>query len=405
MRDHERLKAIEGHALTLGEVVKIERSTADSTALDPGLPYLGLENVVAHGDIAEASTLSRSGVKGVVARYGPSHVLYGKLRPYLNKVVAPEHEGACSTEFLPLLPSKDVDRRYLLHWLRSPAVVEQASRLVAGANLPRLSPSTLLSFEFPCPPLPEQRRIADILDRADALKRKRQQALKLADDFLRASFSQLYQTQGDIEQGWEQKKLIDLGLNNKSIVNGPFGSDLLTSELTDEGVPVVYIRDIREGSYNRISTSCVTSQKAGQLAFCNVFPGDILIAKVGDPPGTAAFYPEDQPQALVTQDVVRMRLNHSVLEPEVLTCWFNSSYGRKAIASIEVEATRSRFSLTQFKQLSIWIPPKDLQESFCNTLRNLRSLNLAGKASERTISILSLSLNSSCFSGSEERPQ
>jgi type I restriction enzyme S subunit len=94
-----------------------------------------------------------------------------------------------------------------------------------------------------------------------------------------------------------------------SFTNGPFGSDLLTSELTEEGVPVIYIRDISRKGYERASESCVSPEKAEQIDFCRVDPGDVVIAKVGDPPGMAAIYPIEEPAGIVTQDVIRIRVD------------------------------------------------------------------------------------------------
>ncbi|MBL4742889.1 MAG: restriction endonuclease subunit S, partial [Idiomarina sp.] len=91
-----------------------------------------------------------------------------------------------------------------------------------------------------------------------------------------------------------------------SFVNGPFGSDLLSSELVDEGMPVIYIRDIKGGRYQRKSTVCVTSEKYNFLPACQVEFGDVLVSKVGDPPCEAAFYDVSEP-GIVTQDVIRIR--------------------------------------------------------------------------------------------------
>ena len=122
--------------------------------------------------------------------------------------------------------------------------------------------------------------------------------------------------------GSKQVTLKNLSLQQRnSFVNGPFGSNLLTSELTEVGVPVVYIRDIRNGFYKRKSQSCVTTEKAKQLESCKVVGGDILVAKVGDPPRIAAIYPQYEPDAVVTQDVIRLRLDRSIAMPEFV-CYY-----------------------------------------------------------------------------------
>src|SRR5262249_4437952 len=139
--------------------------------------------------------------------------------------------------------------------------------------------------------------------------------------------------------------------------NGPFGSELLTEELQEEGVPVIYIRDIRDGEYARVSTSYVTERKARDLAVCATRPGDVLVAKVGDPPGVAAVYPEGQPAGIVTQDVIRIRVLRDTAFPEFIAAYLNSAVGRCKVAGITIRATRARFALKDFKALNVELPP------------------------------------------------
>ena len=76
-----------------------------------------------------------------------------------------------------------------------------------GANLPRLSPKILEQFEIPLPPLPEQRRIAEILDRADSIRRKRQEAIRLTDEFLRSAFLEMFGDPVTNPKGWDTKPM------------------------------------------------------------------------------------------------------------------------------------------------------------------------------------------------------
>jgi type I restriction enzyme S subunit len=143
-------------------------------------------------------------------------------------------------------------------------------------------------------------------------------------------------------------------------VNGPFGSDLLTSELTDSGVPVIYVQDIKEDEYRRLSNAHVTEDKANELLVCNVRTGDVLVAKVGDPPGIAAIY-HGLERAVVTQDVIRIRPADDIV-PQFLASLLNSSVGTRAIRRIIIEGTRARVSLTEFKRLLLSRPSHREQE-------------------------------------------
>jgi len=96
--------------------------------------------------------------------FSEGDVLYGKLRPYLNKVARPSFEGVCSTDILVFSSSPLIDSNFLKYRLRATDVVKYADQNSSGINLPRISPDDLGEFEIGLPPLPEQRRIADRLD-------------------------------------------------------------------------------------------------------------------------------------------------------------------------------------------------------------------------------------------------
>ena len=145
-------------------------------------------------------------------------------------------------------------------------------------------------------------------------------------------------------------------VGSSACVNGPFGSDLLTAELRREGVPVLYVQDVKPGKFKRVSSANVTEVKAMQLAFCGVRQGDVLVAKVGSPPCDSCVYPSAE-RAMVTQDVIRVRPPPDV-DPSYLSELFNSPFGRKAVKRISIEGTRERVSLTAFKGLMLPVPPQ-----------------------------------------------
>ena len=82
--------------------------------------------------------------------------------------------------------------RYLLHWLTTNDALRQISGKKVTATISNLSLGQIKELEIPLPPLDEQKRIAAILDKADAIRRKRQQAIQLADDFLRSVFLDMF---------------------------------------------------------------------------------------------------------------------------------------------------------------------------------------------------------------------
>ena len=152
--------------VSLGEVASMERRSLAPEEIASGTNYLGLEHIESGGRIIKCQRVEGGVLKSNKFAFDPGTLLYGKLRPYLAKVCIPDREGCCSTDIIPIRPGKHLDIGYLRHLLLWKPYVDMAASLCSGANLPRISPSTLLSIEIPLPPLEEQRRIAAILDQA-----------------------------------------------------------------------------------------------------------------------------------------------------------------------------------------------------------------------------------------------
>jgi type I restriction enzyme S subunit len=126
-----------------------------------------MENIQS-GNGKLAGTVHPQEVKSSTFAFDSRHVLYGRLRPYLNKVLVPEFSGHCSTEIFPLRPDVSLDRRFLFYWLVQSSTVAAIDRTCTGARMPRANVDALLRFNIPLPALSEQNRIVSILDDAFA---------------------------------------------------------------------------------------------------------------------------------------------------------------------------------------------------------------------------------------------
>ncbi len=97
-------------------------------------------------------------------RFDAGDVLYGKLRPYLNKVVVADASGVCTTEIVPVRAGPALDRRYLFHWLKHPAFLKYVEAVSHGMSMPRLGTDAGRAAPLVLAPRPEQTRIANQLD-------------------------------------------------------------------------------------------------------------------------------------------------------------------------------------------------------------------------------------------------
>ncbi|NJM81220.1 MAG: hypothetical protein HC844_00900 [Tabrizicola sp.] len=178
--------------VALGEVAEIEREGIAADLIPNGTDYLGLEHIESGGIILGKETVANGDLASTKFTFTSDHLLYGKLRPYLAKIALPEFDGVCSTDILPIRPGPRLDKRFLAFYLRQSSMVDYAASRATGANLPRLSPTALSGFPVPLPPLVEQRRIAGILDQADALRRLRTRALDRLTTLGQAIFHEMF---------------------------------------------------------------------------------------------------------------------------------------------------------------------------------------------------------------------
>lgn len=188
--------------VSLGDFVKIARNGISPEKIQSGTNYVGLENIDGSGNFVDVKGVDAGELASSKFLFTQKQVLFGKLRPYLKKIARPDFDGICSTDILPLLPAKEIDRDYLFHTLRRQSFVDDVSSLSSGANLPRISPTVLSEMQIPLPPLEEQRRIATILDKADALRAQRRAAIAKLDDLLQSVFIEMFGNPVMNPKGW-----------------------------------------------------------------------------------------------------------------------------------------------------------------------------------------------------------
>ena len=124
-------------------------------------------------------------------------------------LVAIAGQDMCTNQgFKSLVPGKDVNSAYLYHCMKwmAPRIADMGN----GATFKEVSGQVMNRVEIPLPPLSEQRRIAAILDKADAIRKKRREAIALADEFLRSAFLEMFGDPVTNPKGWEVKKAIDV---------------------------------------------------------------------------------------------------------------------------------------------------------------------------------------------------
>lgn len=148
-------------------------------------------------------------------------ILVSTVRPNLNGVarVPDMLDGAtASTGYCVLRPDQmKLSATYLFQWVRTPAFIAEMVRMATGASYPAVSDRIIHESELPLPPLHEQRRIAELLDHADGLQRKRRLALEYLDSLMTAVFVEMFGDMRSNSKGWKVLPFGDVCCNQDSL--------------------------------------------------------------------------------------------------------------------------------------------------------------------------------------------
>ena len=387
----------------LGEVVKPTRPRVRPSD-KPNLPFIGMEHIEAH-TMRLLGTVPASTMKSSAVHFQPGDVMYGRLRPYLNKVYRPDFEGLCSAEFIVFPKSEDIDSRYLQYFLNSSAFVSYASHLNAG-DRPRVDFEQLAPYPFPAFPLDQQKRIvAEIekqfsrLDEAAAnLKRYKAAVLKaavegrlveteaaqagrtglgfeIAEELLSKLGSEPQSTKragrlwgsghvpeltegerSNLPEGWVWAKVRDLGYSPEDSVQvGPMS--MKSSDFTETGVPVLNVGCVQWGQFDESKLDHLPEELATHFERYRIQPGDALFTRSGTV-GRCAVAKDHQRNWLMTFHLLRARPNQAKCLPEYLRAVFEgAAHIRRQTREASIGSTRAGFNTNLLAMLDVPLPP------------------------------------------------
>lgn len=267
-----------------------------------------------------------------------------------------------------------------------------------GSGLRHLRKSYIKDFRFLAPSDSAlQKRIVSILDgidtaieKTEALIAKYQQikAGLMHDLFTRGVLPngqlrppreqapELYQETaiGWIPREWDVVLMVSLAEDRAgSTTIGPFGSDLVATDYRPEGVPVVFVRDIKESGFQWNSETYVSERKAQQLNAHSVKAGEVLATKMGLPPCISCVYPSWMPNGVITADMIRLTPDRKKVDPEWLSTAINQDRVVRQVAAITAGVTRPKVTLADFRAIKIAKPEIDEQQRIGSRLSLIQS--------------------------------
>ena len=259
------------------------------------------------------------------------------------------------------VPSRIVPQ-FLFYWATSPMFVADMVKKATGASYPAVSDKIIKDSLIPLPSLSEQKRIAGILDQADGLRRKRQQALALTDQFLRSTFLDLFGDPVTNPKRWPVVPLESACVERAGIKAGPFGSSIKKESYADSGYRVYGQEQVIAGSL-KIGNYFIGEDKFQQLASCAVQSGDLLLSLVGSIGQTLVVPTEFEP-GIINPRLLRIRPNRDRLSPVYLQHLLKHSSVQARLQQHSHGGTMSVLNAGMLRPLQIPLPSLAVQRDF-----------------------------------------
>lgn len=283
--------------------------------------------------------------------------------------------------------------------IRSPAFRARLSNFINKAvNQASVSIGNLKTIPVSVPSLEEQKKIADILDRAEALRAKRRAALAQLDKLTESIFIDMF---GDhAMKEWPMTTIANLVHPTEgSIRTGPFGSQLLHSEFVNEGIAVLGIDNAVANEFQWGTRRFINEAKYKELKRYTVRPGDVLITIMGTC-GRCAVVPDDISTAINTKHLCCITLNQEKCIPKYLHAYFlRHPIAQRYLAQTAKGAIMAGLNMGIIKEMPIPLPPLPLQKEFARRVESINKIKEEYKASLAELDELFASLQYRAFRG------
>ncbi len=261
-----------------------------------------------------------------------------------------------------VIPNTDIlELSFLKH------VISSIDFIHSGSSIPQLTVPMIKEYPIPLPPLPEQKRIVAILDKAFAsiakAKANAEQNLKNAKELFESYLQGVFENKGE---GWEEKKLGEV-CHVKGGKRLPKGHKL-TSE--DTGLPYIRARDLKQETVLVEQTLFLKPETQNLIKNYTVKAGDVYITIVGVNIGDVGTIPAKMAGANLTENAAKIIIKNSISNI-YLVKWLTSETSRRNIIRATMAAAQGKLALTRIKDLPIFYPPPEIQDEILTKINNL----------------------------------
>lgn len=339
--------------------------------------------------------ITESGLKNSSAKLIPKGTLliamYGAT---VGKLGILEMDASTNQAICAIRTGPRVDRDYLFQYLLSERK-NIVSSGVGGAQ-PNISQEKIRNLEIPLPPLDEQRRIAAFLDKADALRQKRRQAIAKLDELAQATFLEMFGDPVTNPMGWEIRTL------GQIIVYGPQNGLYKPSSDYGTGTPILRIDSFYDGSVTNLDTLKRVRISESEKKLFKISNGDILINRVNSRShlGKSALINGVTEDTVFESNMMRFKHDEKVMTGKFLIHFLQTEFIKQQIAHCAKDAVnQSSINQQDVKNFRIAIPPLSLQKKFTEAMQKIECNCTQQASALEEKEKLFASLQNSAFSG------
>ena len=292
-----------------------------------------------------------------------------------------------------LRPRSEVNAAFFSHYFKTPEYRKIISSLAAGANINNLRNGDLDDLQIPLPPLAEQKRIAAILDTADALRAKRREALAQLDTLLQSTFLTLFGDPVTNPLGWEQVELGDLIADDDRINYGV----VQPGDEYPGGKPLIRVGDFVGGELDLSGIKFIDPKIDAQYERSRLLGTELLVSCVGSI-GTVCRVPTEAKGHNIARAVARIPLGPKVEREFMLFC-LRSAGVQNYFASETRTVSQPTLNIGLIKTATVTLPPLPLQQKFAAIVESIERQKTTQRAHLAELDALFASLQHRAFRG------
>lgn len=314
------------------------------------------------------------------------------LRGSLGKTAIYRENGpaAIASSLVIIRPRNECNADYLYHFLASPLGQREIRKYDNGSSQPNLSATSLKNYLLPLPPLDKQRRIAAILDKADALHQKRSLAIQKLNSLDRSIFLDMF-------GAWlneSDSRVSELGSVCTRITDGTHQPPKWAAN----GIPFLFVSNIRGRKIDFNTEKFISNDTYRELTRnCPIEAGDVLYTTVGSY-GNSAVVPKRQLFAF-QRHIAHLKPNRSLIEPEYLAVLMESSFVRRQADRLARGIAQKTLNLAEIRSFKVMVPALGDQREFLKRSRGIAVSNERMVASEKQLDSVFSSLQHRAFRG------